>query len=66
MLVKVLKDAPDFPAAGVAWQAVSKLVSGPSCDIMSLLKEAEVRMHEHKLLNSTFSENILMTIFEQL
>ncbi len=42
LLVKVLKDAPDFRAAAVVSQSVSKLVPGASCDIMSLLKEAEL------------------------
>jgi len=42
LLVKVLKDAPDFRAAAVVSQSVSKLVPGASCDIVSLLKEAEL------------------------
>lgn len=42
LLVKVLKDAPDFRAAAVVSQSVSKLVPGASCDIVSLLREAEL------------------------
>jgi uncharacterized protein len=42
LLVKVLKDSPDFRAAAAVSEAVSKLVPGASCDIYSLLKEAEI------------------------
>ena len=41
MLVKVLKDSPDFRAGTVLSETVSKLVPGASCDVRSLLREAE-------------------------
>ena len=42
LLVKVLKDSPDFRAAAAVSETISKLVPGASCDIPSLLKEAEL------------------------
>ncbi|MCI0565046.1 MAG: hypothetical protein MN733_41805, partial [Nitrososphaera sp.] len=42
LLVRVLKDAPDFRAGAAVAEAFSKLAPGVSCDIGSLLKEAEV------------------------
>ena len=42
LLVKVLKDAPDFRAAAAIAEAVTRLAPGSSCDIKSLLQEAEV------------------------
>jgi uncharacterized protein len=42
LLVRVLKDAPDFRAGAAVAEAISKLAPGVSCDIGSLLKEAEV------------------------
>jgi uncharacterized protein len=41
LLVKVLKDSPDFRAGAVLSETVSKLVPGVSCDVRSLLREAE-------------------------
>ena len=41
LLVKVLKDSPDFRAGAVLSETVSKLVPGVTCDIRSLLREAE-------------------------
>jgi uncharacterized protein len=41
LLVRVLKDAPDFRAGAAVAEAVGKLAPGASCDIGSLLKEAE-------------------------
>ena len=41
LLVRVLKDAPDFRAGAAVAEAMSKLAPGASCDIASLLKEAE-------------------------
>ncbi len=42
LLVKVMKDAPDFRAGAAVAMALSQLVPGASCDIKSLLKEAEI------------------------
>ncbi len=42
LLVKVMKDAPDFRAGAAVAMALSQLVPGASCDIRSLLKEAEI------------------------
>jgi uncharacterized protein len=40
LLVKVLKDVPDFRAAAALSETISKLIPGASCDIASLLQEA--------------------------
>jgi uncharacterized protein len=40
LLVKVLKDIPDFRAAAALSKTISKLIPGASCDIASLLQEA--------------------------
>ena len=42
LLVKVVKDIPDFRAAAIVSEAITRLIPGASCDISSLLKEAEV------------------------
>jgi uncharacterized protein len=42
LLVKVMKDVPDFRAGAAVAMALSQLVPGASCDIGSLLKEAEI------------------------
>ena len=42
LLVKVLKEAPDFRAAAAIAEAVTRLAPGASCDIGALLNEAEV------------------------
>ena len=42
LLVKVLKDVPDFRAAAIVSESIAKLVPGAACDIRSLLKEAEL------------------------
>lgn len=39
LLVKVLKDVPDFRAAALS-ETISKLIPGASCDIAALLQEA--------------------------
>jgi uncharacterized protein len=40
-LTEVLKDVPDFHAAAVISEAVTKLIPGLSCDLASLLVEAQ-------------------------
>ena len=52
LLVKVLKDAPDFRAAAAVSESLSKLAPGASCDIGSLLKEAELVEKSLKHLRS--------------
>jgi uncharacterized protein len=42
LLVKVLRDGPDFRAGAAIAEALTRLAPGVSCDITSLLKEAEV------------------------
>jgi uncharacterized protein len=42
LLVRVVKDIPDFRAAAIVSEAITRLVPGASCDVNSLLKEAEV------------------------
>ena len=41
-LVNTLKDTPDFRAATIVSEAISRLVPNLSCDIGSLLIEAEL------------------------
>lgn len=41
LLVRVLKDAPDFRAGAAVAEAVSRLAPSALCDVGSLLKEAE-------------------------
>jgi len=41
LLVRVFREAPDFRAGAAVVEAVSRLVPSASCDIRSLLKEAE-------------------------
>ena len=42
LLVKVIKDAPDFRAAAAIAEAITRLAPGSSCDISALLQEAEI------------------------
>ena len=42
LLVRVVKDIPDFRAAAIVSEAITRLIPGASCDVNSLLKEAEV------------------------
>ncbi len=52
LLVRVLKDAPDFRAGAAVAEAFTKLAPGVSCDIASLLKEAEVTENMLKKIRS--------------
>jgi uncharacterized protein len=49
-LVNVLKDTPDFRAAAVLSEAVSRLIPNLSCDIGSLLLEAELVRNKIKAI----------------
>jgi uncharacterized protein len=42
LLVKVVRDAPDFRAGAAVAEALAKLAPGAKCDVPALLKEAEV------------------------
>jgi uncharacterized protein len=52
LLVRVLREAPDFRAGAAVAEAVSRLVPGTSCDIRSLLKEAEAMEKRLKKIRS--------------
>jgi uncharacterized protein len=49
-LVNALKDTPDFRAAAIVSEAVSRLVPNLSCDIASLVLEAEVVRNKIKTI----------------
>ena len=52
MVVRVFREAPDFRAGAAVAEAVSRLVPGASCDIRSLLKEAEAMAKRLKKIRS--------------
>lgn len=52
LLVKVLKDAPDFRAGAALVEAISRIAPGISCDVGSLLKEAKAMETTLKKLRS--------------
>ena len=52
LLVRVFREAPDFRAGAAVAEAVSRLVPGASCDIRSLLKEAEAMEKRLKKIRS--------------
>jgi predicted ATP-grasp superfamily ATP-dependent carboligase len=49
-LVNALKDTPDFRAAAIVSEAVSRLVPNLSCNIASLLLEAELVRNKIKTI----------------
>jgi uncharacterized protein len=52
-LTEVLKDVPDFHAAAVISEAVTKLIPGLSCDIASLMVEAQsVESHINSIIKN--------------
>ena len=52
-LTEVLKDVPDFHAAAVISEAVTKLIPGLSCDIASLMVEAQsVETHINSIIKN--------------
>ena len=53
LLVKVVRDAPDFRAGAAIAEALAKVAPGASCDIPALLKEAEVMEKTLKKIRST-------------
>lgn len=62
LLVRVLKDVPDFRAGAAVAEALSKLAPGASCDIASLLKEAE---GTERMLKKIRSEQAAETLRQQ-
>ncbi len=52
LLVKVVRDAPDFRAGAAVAEALAKLAPGAMCDVPALLKEAEVMEKTLKKLRS--------------
>lgn len=52
-LTEVLKDVPDFHAAAVISEAVTKLIPGLSCDLASLMVEAQsAQSHINNIINN--------------
>lgn len=60
LLVRVLKDAPDFRAGAAIAEAITKLVPGTSCDIGALLQEASVTEKTLRQLRSEQQSNNVM------
>ncbi|HEY7508539.1 MAG TPA: PAC2 family protein [Nitrososphaera sp.] len=52
LLVKVVRDMPDFRAGAAVAQALAKLAPGASCDVPALLKEAEAMEKTLKKIRS--------------
>jgi uncharacterized protein len=52
LLVKVVRDMPDFRAGAAVAEALAKLAPGASCDVPSLLKEAETMEKTLKRIRS--------------
>jgi uncharacterized protein len=52
-LTEALKDVPDFHAAAVISEAVTKLIPGFSCDLASLMVEAQsAQSHINNIINN--------------
>jgi uncharacterized protein len=52
-LTEMLKDVPDFHAAAVISEAVTKLIPGLSCDLASLMVEAQsAQSHINNIINN--------------
>lgn len=52
LLVKVVRDAPDFRAGAAIAEAIARLAPGASCDVPTLLKQAEIMEGTLKRLRS--------------
>lgn len=63
LLVKVVRDAPDFRAGAAVAEALARLAPGAKCDVPALLKEAEVM---EKTLKKLRSEQVLPPTKEQM
>ena len=53
LLVKVVRDSPDFRAGAAIAEALAKVTPGAACDVPALLKEAEVMEKTLKKIRST-------------
>jgi uncharacterized protein len=61
LLTKVIKDLSDFRAAAAISEAVMKLLPDASCDINSLIKEAEIiekNLREARLEQANSGSNV--------
>ena len=61
LLTKVIKDVSDFRAAAAISEAVMKLLPDASCDINSLIKEAEIiekNLREARLEQANSGSNV--------
>nr|MDQ3854195.1 PAC2 family protein [Thermoproteota archaeon] len=63
LLVKVLRDAPDFRAGAAIAEALARLAPGATCDVSALLKQAEVMEATLKKLRS---EQVQHTTYENI
>jgi uncharacterized protein len=63
LLVKVLRDTPDFRAAAALSETIIKLVPGATCDINSLLKEAELVEKNLKKIRLLQQTNLDMDLY---
>lgn len=63
LLVKVVRDAPDFRAGAAIAEALAKLAPGAKCDVVALLKEAEAM---EKTLKKIRSEQVAPSTKEQI
>jgi uncharacterized protein len=62
LLVKVLRDAPDFRAGAAIAEALARLAPGAKCDISALLKQAEAM---EDMLKKLRSEQVQHTTTEE-
>lgn len=53
LMVKVVRDSPDFRAGAAIAEALARIAPGASCDVPTLLKEAEVMENTLKKIRST-------------
>jgi uncharacterized protein len=59
LMVNTMLDAPDFRAAALVSNAVTKLVPGLSCDIGSLIAEAQVIENKMKQIRDEHKESYI-------
>lgn len=66
LLVKVMRDAPDFRAGAAIAEAVAKLAPGITCDVPTLLKQAEIMEGTLRRLRSDQQQQPLPHKTEQM
>lgn len=66
LLVKVMRDAPDFRAGAAIAEAVARLAPGITCDVPTLLKRAEIMEGTLKRLRSEQQQQPLPHKTEQM